>query len=183
MFFYSYDKTFMCSCQGFLKHMGAFLSNRLVDRDGLSLFPGLRRESGGNVMQQQNSVRAGRCRGVCTYPSPIPRALCSRAWRMEAAGAHRAFGIPCGRGRPASALGCNSLHIPCAFAHFYRFYAVWGRNSGARFTARQSPCYNLTKAREERFGKRCRIGRIRNFWRRPWRRWNRAFFSWRRATP
>ena len=151
MFFYSYDKTFMCSCQGFLKHMGAFLSNRLVDRDGLSLFPGLRWESGGNVMQQQSSMRAGSLPRRLHIPSPIPRAFCSRAWRMEAAGTHRAFGIPCGRGRPASALGCNSLHIPCAFAHFYRFHAVWGRNSGARFTARQSPCYNLTKAREERF--------------------------------
>ena len=48
------------------------MSNRLVDRDGLSLFPGLRRESGGNVMQQQSSVRAGSLPRRLHIPSPHP---------------------------------------------------------------------------------------------------------------
>lgn len=116
------------------------MSNRLISleqrRDGLSLFPGLRWESGGNVMQQQSSVRAGSLPRRLHIPSPIPRAFCSRAWRMEALGVHRAFGIPCGRGRPASALGCNSLPFPCAFAHFYRFHAALGPElRGALYSA------------------------------------------------
>ena len=155
MFFYSYDKTFMCSCQGFLIHLGAFLSNRRISLEQRGVDCRFFRAYAGKAGETSCSSKAacapGRCRGVCTYHPPVPRAFCSRAWRMEAAGTHRAFGVPCGRGRPASALGSNSLPFSCAFAHSYRFHAVWGRNSGARFTARQSPCYNLTKAREERF--------------------------------
>ena len=169
--------------KAFLKHMGAFLSNRLVDRDGLSLFPGLRRESGGNVMQQQSSVRAVSLPRRLHIPIPHPEGVLFPGVADGSGGSASGFRHPLRTGPAGFGAWQQFVALFLRLRAFYRFHAVWGRNSGARFTARQSPCYNLTKAREERFGKRCRIGRIRNFWRRPWRRWNRAFFSWRRATP
>ena len=127
MFFYSYDKTFMCSCQGFLIHLGAFLSNRrisLEQRGGwIVAFSGLTLGKRGkrHAAAKQRARRVVAAAFAHTHPPSRGRSVPGRGgWkRWERIGLSASPADGAGRLRRLAAIRCpfpapsRILPFPC----------------------------------------------------------------------